>query len=108
MFLNFLISLQEKRQQILNEMRTLCEPCCYPGLVEFQGAFYMPDSGEISIALEYMDGGSLADVIRVKKSIPEPVLSHMLQKVLLVWIFHIYFSFYASISKNQAVIFCKY
>ncbi|XP_022684786.1 mitogen-activated protein kinase kinase 3 isoform X2 [Setaria italica] len=74
---------KEKRQQILNEMRTLCEPCCYPGLVEFQGAFYMPDSGEISIALEYMDGGSLADVIRVKKSIPEPVLSHMLQKVLL-------------------------
>ncbi|KAL6843724.1 hypothetical protein ACP4OV_026295 [Aristida adscensionis] len=73
---------KEKRQQILNEMRTLCEACCYPGLVEFQGAFYMPDSGQISIALEYMDGGSLADVIKVKKSIPEPVLSHMLQKVL--------------------------
>uniref|UniRef100_A0A804N417 mitogen-activated protein kinase kinase n=1 Tax=Zea mays TaxID=4577 RepID=A0A804N417_MAIZE len=73
---------KEKRQQILNEMRTLCEACCYPGLVEFQGAFYMPDSGQISIALEYMDGGSLADVIRVKKSIPEPVLSHMLQKGL--------------------------
>jgi mitogen-activated protein kinase kinase 3 len=84
------MSLQEKRQQILNEMRTLCEACCYPGLVEFQGAFYMPDSGQISIALEYMDGGSLADVIRVKKSIPEPVLSHMLQKVLLVWIFHVF------------------
>ncbi|XP_051231041.1 mitogen-activated protein kinase kinase 3 isoform X1 [Lolium perenne] len=74
---------KEKRQQILNEMRTLCEACCYPGLVEFQGAFYMPDSGQISIALEYMDGGSLADVIRVKKSIPEPVLAHMLKKVLL-------------------------
>jgi serine/threonine protein kinase len=83
-------------------MRTLCEACCYPGLVEFQGAFYMPDSGQISIALEYMDGGSLADVIKVKKSIPEPVLAHMLQKVLFVCIFHIYFSFYASISKNQA------
>ncbi|GJM99779.1 hypothetical protein PR202_ga16912 [Eleusine coracana subsp. coracana] len=74
---------KEKRQQILNEMRTLCKACCYPGLVEFQGAFYMPDSGQISIALEYMDGGSLADVIKVKKSIPEPVLAHMLQKVLL-------------------------
>nr|ABN50916.1 mitogen-activated protein kinase kinase 3 [Oryza sativa Indica Group] len=74
---------KEKRQQILNEMRTLCEACCYIGLVEFQGAFYMPDSGQISIALEYMDGGSLADVIKIKKSIPEPVLAHMLQKVLL-------------------------
>ncbi|TVU11236.1 hypothetical protein EJB05_44809, partial [Eragrostis curvula] len=48
-----------------------------------KGAFYMPDSGQISIALEYMDGGSLADVIKVKKSIPEPVLARMLQKVLL-------------------------
>uniref|UniRef100_A0A0D9WQ69 mitogen-activated protein kinase kinase n=1 Tax=Leersia perrieri TaxID=77586 RepID=A0A0D9WQ69_9ORYZ len=73
---------KEKRQQILNEMRTLCEACCYIGLVEFQGAFYMPDSGQISIALEYMDGGSLADVIKIKKSIPEPVLAHMLQKGL--------------------------
>jgi mitogen-activated protein kinase kinase 3 len=47
----------------------------------------MPDSGQISIALEYMDGGSLADVIKVKKSIPEPVLAQMLQKVLLVCLF---------------------
>ncbi|WVZ64703.1 hypothetical protein U9M48_014187 [Paspalum notatum var. saurae] len=70
-------SYVEKRQLILNEMRTLCEACCYPGLVEFQGAFYMPDSGQISIALEYMDGGSLADVLRVKTSIPEPGLRYL-------------------------------
>nr|XP_010936638.1 mitogen-activated protein kinase kinase 3 isoform X9 [Elaeis guineensis] len=73
---------KEKRQQLLNEIRTLCEASCYPGLVEFHGAFYTPDSGQISIALEYMDGGSLADVLRVKKCIPEPVLSHMVQKLL--------------------------
>ncbi|KAM0873916.1 hypothetical protein ACQ4PT_037748 [Festuca glaucescens] len=73
----------EKRQQILNEITTLTEASCYPGLVEFQGVFYAPDSGEIYFALEYMDGGSLADIIRVKKFIAEPVLSHMLQKVLL-------------------------
>jgi serine/threonine protein kinase len=81
--------LQEKRQQILNEIRTLTEACCYPGFVEFQGVFYAPDSGEIYFALEYMDGGSLADIIRVKKFIPEPVLSHMLQKVLLVRVFYL-------------------
>ncbi|XP_010248604.1 PREDICTED: mitogen-activated protein kinase kinase 3 [Nelumbo nucifera] len=73
---------KEKRQQLLNEIRTLCEAPCYQGLVEFHGAFYTPDSGQISIALEYMDGGSLADVLRVQKCIPEPVLSSMIQKLL--------------------------
>lgn len=52
--------------------------------MEFHGAFYTPDSGQISIALEYMDGGSLADVLRLKKCIPEPVLSTMFQKLLRV------------------------
>ncbi|XP_027126229.1 mitogen-activated protein kinase kinase 3 [Coffea eugenioides] len=73
---------KEKRQQLLNEIRTLCEAPYHQGLVEFYGAFYTPDSGQISIALEYMDGGSLADVIRVRKCIPEPVLSSMVRKLL--------------------------
>ncbi|KAB2055986.1 hypothetical protein E1A91_A11G075500v1 [Gossypium mustelinum] len=73
---------KEKRQQLLTEIRTLCEAPCSEGLVEFHGAFYSPDSGQISIALEYMDGGSLADILRLKKSIPEPVLSSMFQKLL--------------------------
>jgi serine/threonine protein kinase len=73
---------KEKRQQLLTEIRTLCEAPCYEGLVEFYGAFYSPDSGQISIALEYMDGGSVSDVIRVQKCIPEPVLSFMVQKLL--------------------------
>ncbi|KAM7509169.1 hypothetical protein LguiA_019622 [Lonicera macranthoides] len=73
---------KEKRQQLLTEIRTLCEAPCYQGLVEFYGAFYTPDSGQISIALEYMDGGSVADIIRVRKCIPEAVLSFMVQKLL--------------------------
>uniref|UniRef100_A0A5B7BT60 mitogen-activated protein kinase kinase n=1 Tax=Davidia involucrata TaxID=16924 RepID=A0A5B7BT60_DAVIN len=73
---------KEKRQQLLTEIRTLCEAPCYQGLVEFHGAFYTPDSGQISIALEYMDGGSLADIIRVRGCMPEPVLSSMVQKLL--------------------------
>ncbi|RCV31240.1 hypothetical protein SETIT_6G160700v2 [Setaria italica] len=73
---------KDKREQILNELGTLSEACCYPGLVEFHGAFYKPNSGAIYFALEYMDGGSLADIIRVKKFIAEPVLAHMLVKVL--------------------------
>ncbi|KAF8037588.1 hypothetical protein BT93_B0465 [Corymbia citriodora subsp. variegata] len=73
---------KEKRQQLLTEIRTLCETPCDQGLVEFHGAYYIPDSGQISIALEYMDGGSLADILRVKKRIPEPVLSVIFQKLL--------------------------
>ncbi|KAL4594843.1 hypothetical protein ACB092_12G048300 [Castanea dentata] len=73
---------KEKRQQLLTEIRTLCEAPCYQGLVEFHGAFYVPDSGQISIALEYMDGGSLADILRLQKRITEPVLSPMFQKLL--------------------------
>ncbi|WVZ92753.1 hypothetical protein U9M48_038796 [Paspalum notatum var. saurae] len=73
---------KDKREQILNELGTFSEACCYPGLVEFHGAFYAPNSGAICFALEYMDGGSLADIIRAKKFIPEPILAHMLQKVL--------------------------
>ncbi|KAL8139664.1 hypothetical protein V2J09_005685 [Rumex salicifolius] len=73
---------KEKRQQLLTEIRTLCEAPCYNGLVEFYGAFYTPDSGQISIALEYMDGGSLADIIKFQRCIPEPVLSSMVQKLL--------------------------
>lgn len=81
------ILYQEKRQQLLNEIRTLCEAPHHHGLVEFYGAFYTPDSGQISIALEYMDGGSLADIIRVRKCIPEPVLSSMVRKLLHVRFF---------------------
>ncbi|KMT12797.1 hypothetical protein BVRB_4g088910 [Beta vulgaris subsp. vulgaris] len=73
---------KEKRQQLLTEIRTLCEAPCTEGLVEFYGAFYIPDSGQISIALEYMDGGSLADIIRIQKSIPESVLSAVVRKLL--------------------------
>eukprot|EP00249_Psilotum_nudum_P011742 c23354_g1_i2 orf=282-1841(+) len=73
---------KEKRQQLLNEIRTLCEAPRAQGLVEFIGAFYTPDSGQISIALEYMDGGSLADIVRAKKFIPEPILSVFTRKVL--------------------------
>lgn len=74
---------KEKRQQLLTEIRTLCEAPCHQGLVQFYGAFYTPDSGQISIALEYMDGGSLADILRVRKSIPEPILSSAVKELLL-------------------------
>jgi len=106
---------KEKREQILNELGTLSEACCYPGLVEFHGAFYKPNSGAIYFALEYMDGGSLADIIRVKKFILEPVLAHMLVKVLSVWNFFfqmlIYILLMPSLWTNKffkCLLFCLY
>eukprot|EP00245_Coleochaete_scutata_P017013 TRINITY_DN8146_c0_g6_i1.p1 TRINITY_DN8146_c0_g6~~TRINITY_DN8146_c0_g6_i1.p1 ORF type:complete len:518 (-),score=65.08 TRINITY_DN8146_c0_g6_i1:663-2216(-) len=73
---------KEKRSQLLNEIRALCEAPKAQGLVEFFGAFFSPDCGQISIALEYVDGGSLDDIVKSKQSIPEPVLSIITCRVL--------------------------
>jgi len=51
---------REKRNQILKELAALYDSSS-PYLVGFYGAFY--DEGSISMALEYMEGGSLKDVI---------------------------------------------
>ncbi len=48
---------------MLNDLKALCDaPTKVPGLVSFYGAYHVPESGQISIVLEYVDGGSLADV----------------------------------------------
>ncbi|KAL0482760.1 mitogen-activated protein kinase kinase [Acrasis kona] len=69
----------EKRKQIIKELQTLYSSSC-PYLVAFYGAFY--SDGSISIALEYMEGGSLADVCRLSGSIPEGILSKIFYQVL--------------------------
>jgi serine/threonine protein kinase len=48
---------------MLNDVKALCDAQAVPGLVSFCGAYHNPESGQISIVLEYMDGGSLADVL---------------------------------------------
>lgn len=70
--------------------------------MEFHGAFYTPDSGQISIALEYMDGGSLADILRMHshKRILEPFLSSMFHKLLHVNKIFLYFHFELFITKD--------
>lgn len=83
-FSPFFPSSKDKRNQLLNEIRTLCDAPKAAGLVEFYGAFFSPDSGQISICLEYMDGGSLADIVRKKGQIPENILSLITRKVLQV------------------------
>lgn len=55
---------QETRHQMLNDLKALIDaPKNIPGLVSFYGAYHVPESGQICIVLEYVDGGSLADVL---------------------------------------------
>ena len=82
--LNFfkLIHLEVKpliRNQILRELNVL-EECNSPYIVGFYGAFN--SDGEISICMEYMDGGSLDLVLRKVNRIPEQILGKITESVL--------------------------
>ena len=49
-------------------------------LIRFHGAFY--NEGTISVALEYMTAGSVADVLKLAGRIPEPILCIMAEQIL--------------------------
>eukprot|EP00124_Ichthyophonus_hoferi_P000395 Ihof_evm5s14 gene=Ihof_evmTU5s14 len=67
-------------KQIMLELRTLYwAQSKY--IVKFYGAYL--SEGSINIALEYMDGGSLSDVIAKAGPIPEPLLGLIASQVLL-------------------------
>jgi serine/threonine protein kinase len=67
----------------MNDVKALCDaPPNIPGLVQFLGAYHVPESGQVSIVLDYMDGGSLGDVLQKVKKIPENVLSKVTASVL--------------------------
>lgn len=67
------------RNQIIRELMVLHE-CNSPYIVGFYGAFYA--DGEISICMEYMDGGSLDLILRKTGRIPEPILGKISDAVL--------------------------
>lgn len=67
------------RNQIIRELKVLHE-CNSPYIVGFYGAFY--SDGEISICMEYMDGGSLDLVMKNAGRIPEKILGKIMISVL--------------------------
>jgi len=67
------------RNQIIRELKVLHE-CNSPYIVGFYGAFYC--DGEISICMEYMDGGSLDLILKKAGRIPEPILGKISVAVL--------------------------
>jgi mitogen-activated protein kinase kinase 1 len=77
-----LIHLEVKpaiKKQIIRELKVLHE-CNFPHIVGFYGAFY--SDGEISICMEYMDGGSLDLILKRAGRIPEPILCKITTAVL--------------------------
>ncbi|XP_024383526.1 mitogen-activated protein kinase kinase 9 [Physcomitrium patens] len=68
------------RRQIMREMEIL-QISKSPHLVECYGVF--DRGGEISFVLEYMDGGTLADVLKYHKKIGERYLAEVTKQVLL-------------------------
>lgn len=76
-----------ERKQIARELKINQSSQCPYAVVCYQ-IFY--DNGVISIVMEYMDGGSLADFLRKVKSIPEQYLAAICKQVLkgLVYLHH--------------------
>ena len=70
---------KSKRDQLIKEIRTLYNAQC-PALVSFYGAYFK--DGAITIALEYMDGGSLFNVLSQLGPIPEKPLAAVTFQVL--------------------------
>lgn len=68
-----------KRDQLIREIQSLYS-CDCPAIIGFYGAFYR--EGAISIALEFMNGGSLANVIAQVGFLPEETLAHISFQIL--------------------------
>lgn len=70
---------ESARKHIAQELKINQSSQC-PYVVVCYQSFY--DNGAISIILEYMDGGSLADFLKKVDKIPEPYLAAICKQVL--------------------------
>jgi serine/threonine protein kinase len=73
---------RDKRHQLMNDIKALCNAPLMDGLIRFCGAYHAADRGQIAVVLEYVDGGSLADVVQRVQRIPEPELAGITAKIL--------------------------
>ncbi|KAI3443602.1 hypothetical protein Pfo_000267 [Paulownia fortunei] len=77
---------ESARKHIARELKINQSSQC-PYIVVCYQSFY--DNGAISIILEYMDGGSLADFLKKVNMIPEPYLAAICKQVLKgLWYLH--------------------
>ncbi|KAL0037730.1 hypothetical protein WJX77_009896 [Trebouxia sp. C0004] len=73
---------KDMRHQMMNDVRALCDAPHVAGLVDFVGAYHESENGQIAIVLEYMDGGSLGDILQKVRQVPEPVLAAITAQLL--------------------------
>ena len=82
--------VQEKRLQLMNELRLLCDGSTagVRGLIRYFGAYFSPESSAIKVALEYMDAGSLQSLLLRVGAFPEGILARIAADVLdgLAWL----------------------
>lgn len=81
-----LIHLEVKpaiKKQIVRELKVLHE-CNFTHIVGFYGAFY--SDGEISICMEYMDGGSLDLILKKAGKIPESILGFIINPLVDIYL----------------------
>ncbi|CAE7235629.1 MKK3 [Symbiodinium microadriaticum] len=71
-----------KRDQLINEIHTLFRITKSHFLIELYDAYVHKESGCVHVALEYMDYGSLADLKRRVKEVPENLLALILMQIL--------------------------
>ncbi|KAE8687561.1 Mitogen-activated protein kinase kinase 1 [Hibiscus syriacus] len=78
---------ESARKQIAKELKINQLSQC-PNVVVCYKSFF--NNGVISIILEYMDGGSLADFLKKVKSVPEPYLAAICKQVVkgLIYLHH--------------------
>ena len=73
---------RDKRHQLMNDIKALCNIPNVKGLIRFHGAYHCADKGQVAVALEYMDGGSLADLCEKDKRVPQGVLATITESIL--------------------------
>ncbi|XP_062091086.1 mitogen-activated protein kinase kinase SIPKK [Humulus lupulus] len=82
------MNIEESSRKLIAQELKINQSSQCPSIVVCYQSFY--DNGTISIILEYMDGGSLADFLKKVKTIPEPYLAAICKQVLkgLLYLHH--------------------
>ena len=77
---------KDKREQLMNDIRTLIQAQHCQYLVQLYAAYYHRPSGRVHVALQLMDKGSLQDVLkRLSGPVPEqfiPIIAYQVVKGL--------------------------